>query len=780
MNMRGGGIRVVGSRLMLAVLVLGLLGSGITPTLGAQVQGELTSLSAPLTLKSGQTGEFEVRIRNTGSLPWTNSGANAVKIGTASPRDRSSNLYTVGWLNSNRASSAAAATVMPGETGVFNLPVRAGIAGGTIVEKFGLVMEGIEWAALEFAVTVKVEPAIWAASWTTDQPTTLNFEIKAGEVVESTIRLKNTGETEWISGGNNTIKLGTVSPFDRTSALRQAGWVSANRVAGITGSTSPGGEAEIRAAFQAPAKPGTYREEFGIVAEGVAWLSPRLVVEMKVVPAIYTAAWVQQSPGPILAPGSETQLWVEFRNTGNVVWRADGAAATRLGTARPLDRHSDFRHSTWINDNRTVAMTPAVVNPGEIARFTFSIQAPQRVGSYREYFRPVIETVSWLTDVGLYWDIAVEEEMVIRDNIRVGITSTTDPITISGENFAVRRMGDRGLVRKVTGSVVVTPIGGGYQLNTGEVVNDALRIVPLNGTVLEVNTGGIGSTYDRFRGILVVQRSSIGNVWVVNHLELEDYMKGIAEVPEGWPAEAQKAQMVAARTFAVKKRMESVASDIFDVYDDTRHQVYYGYNYEVPRPNLVAAAVATRGLVMKYQGQPISAYYFSDSGGATEASHNVWGQGNPALAIPYLQGVPDPYAKPIDWSATLTQGYLQQRFDQELRVAGNETIATITVTEKFPSGRAKTVVFTMNTGRLITVPFYRFDYLTNNQDIKSMIFNVVPVPTATGVPDFNFTGKGWGHGVGLAQWGARNMADQGFDFNRILTYYYTGVSVDPL
>jgi len=248
-------------------------------------------------------------------------------------------------------------------------------------------------------------------------------------------------------------------------------------------------------------------------------------------------------------------------------------------------------------------------------------------------------------------------------------------------------------------------------------------------------------------------------------------MKGIAEVPEGWPAEAQRAQMVAARTYAVRKLTAPVA-DIFDMYDDTRDQVYYGYDYESSRPSLSAAADATRGVIIKYNGQPISAYFFSDSGGYTENVEDIWSQ-----TIPYLRAVVDPYAKPIEWTATLTQDYLQGRFDSALGITPNsDIILNIVVTERYTSGSAKTILFTLQSGKTVPLTLKSFDYLTNNNDIKSMKFDVV----ATGDPsrpDFIFTGKGWGHGVGMPQWGAKNMALQGRSYQDILTYYYTGVTL---
>lgn len=765
---------------LLGAFVLSLMNLGALPVQAAPgLVADVVSVTPAPTVKSGETAPITVVLKNTGTATWQNVGINATKLATAGPRDRQSGFYAAGWIAPNRVVSAEESAVAPGQNGTFRFNATGNGLGGAVTEKFGLVTEGVEWATLTFPITLNVAKATYKADLLS--PASVSAELKAGQAQTFETRIRNSGDTTWQSLGGSAVKLATTSPMDRKSVVKATTWLSDNRVASIGSVTQAGSEAIISWTIQAPAKPGNYKEEFGVVVEGIAWLAPRVTLNLKVVPAIYQAQWVQQSSSVSVEPAGTASVWVEFKNTGNTAWAAEGATPTRLGTSRRLDRGSSFYDASWITPNRAAAMSPAVVNPGEVARFTFNLNAPDKVGKYREYFQPVVDGVAWLNDVGLYWDIAVEEELSIQNLIRVGLTATTDPVTISGGPFVVRRGTDKSLVRKVDSSITITPVGGGYALSTGETVNDFVRIVPMKGAILNVQTGGMGGTYTAFRGIIVIQRSAINNVWVVNHVELEDYMQGIAEVPEGWPQQAQMAQMTAARTYAVKQRSHSAAVDIFDLYDDTRSQVYYGYNYEKSRPNLVAAAQATKGMVIKHGGQPINAYYFSDSWGSTEASYNVWGKGNPALSIPYLQAVTDPYSRASDWNYTLTQDYLKTRFDTTLGIAatGSDDIKSIEVTERFSSNHAKMVRFTMVSGRTINVPSWDFDYYTNNNDIRSMAFNIV----ATGDParpDFLFTGKGWGHGVGMAQWGARNMADQGFDYKRILTYYYTGTAVEPL
>jgi len=770
---------------MVHILAVGLLVGVLQPIQSSrvlavgQLAGEVVSISPAIDLKAGATGSFEVVVKNIGTSIWTNSGANAIKLGTIKAQDHPGKFYDLSWLSPNRPATMQEATVATGQMAHFQVMVMAGGAGKT-VEHFGLVVEGVAWlTGIDIPLTINVQPAVFKAVLT--QQSVNQLTLKAKETMAVSVSFQNLGDIAWQNSGGVAVKIGTVSPFDHSGRLYNSSWLSTNRVVSASTVVEPNSTGVFDFIVQAPSQVGTFREEFGLVAEGIVWFDARFTLDVTVVPAIYDAKYVQQSTGVLsLAPGDSVSLWVEFQNAGNTTWSGEGPSATKLGTSRTLDRVSKFYDSSWLSTNRVTAITPSQVKPGETARFAFTIKAPDQIGQYREYFRLVVEGVSWLPDVGLYWDIHVDEELIMTSPIRVGITSTTSGITVQG-NMAIRRGSDKGLVRKVYGeSIGITALSYGYRLSTGEEVKDYLRIVPVNQSVISVSTDGIGS-YNTFRGIVEVRRSSLSsNVWVVNTLELEDYLKGLAEVPDSWPIESQKAQMVAARTFAAKKRLAPRA-DIFDMYDDTRDQVYYGYNYEIQKPNLASAAMATRGLVIKYNGEPISAYFFSDSGGATENVENVWGRGNPASAIPYLKGVTDPYAKPIDWSATLTQDYLQGRFDNQLGIAvgGGEVIDKIEVVERFPSGRAKTVNFTLRSGRVVAVPFYSFDYLTNNNDIKSMNFSVATVGFVDR-PDFMFTGSGWGHGVGLPQWSARRMAEAGKNFQEILIYYYAGVQITAL
>jgi len=142
----------------------------------------------------------------------------------------------------------------------------------------------------------------------------------------------------------------------------------------------------------------------------------------------------------------------------------------------------------------------------------------------------------------------------------------------------------------------------------------------------------------RYRGALELRPAARG-ISVINALGLESYVRGVvsAESPSAWPAEALKAQAVAARTYAITSRAGSISAG-FDQFADTRSQVYKGVAAE--RASTDAAVSATAGQVVTYAGQPVTTFFFSTSGGHTESIENSFVGSAPK---PWLKGVEDPF-----------------------------------------------------------------------------------------------------------------------------------------
>jgi len=225
------------------------------------------------------------------------------------------------------------------------------------------------------------------------------------------LTLKNTGTATWYKTGSNPMRLGTSHPKDRLSILLG----SANRVSLDQISVASGEEGTFTFIITAPETEGTYREYFQPVVDGITWLTDigiywDIIVEKE----SYHAQYIGQSPYITVSSDGTATLWVEYKNTGTATWYKGGENPIHLGTSEPQDRSSIFQHSSWLSSNRPAEMNKDEVLPGEIARFIFTIDAgarliaPLQPGVYKEYFRPVVEGVQWLEDVGLYWEITVE------------------------------------------------------------------------------------------------------------------------------------------------------------------------------------------------------------------------------------------------------------------------------------------------------------------------------------------------------------------------------------
>lgn len=127
----------------------------------------------------------------------------------------------------------------------------------------------------------------------------------------------------------------------------------------------------------------------------------------------YSASWVKQSNYWYLKPGETRKVWVEFKNTGDALWKIDGNNSVHLGTMRNQDRSSAFFSSeSWLAANRIRAINSADVEPGENIRFEFEVKAPNTQGNYKEYFGLVAENIKWLPDPGVYWELNVTNKDV--------------------------------------------------------------------------------------------------------------------------------------------------------------------------------------------------------------------------------------------------------------------------------------------------------------------------------------------------------------------------------
>jgi stage II sporulation protein D len=290
-----------------------------------------------------------------------------------------------------------------------------------------------------------------------------------------------------------------------------------------------------------------------------------------------------------------------------------------------------------------------------------------------------------------------------------------------------------------------------------------LGTVSLPATFAPADDAGVRVAGKRYRGDLTVIAApgTDDKLTVVNDVDIEDYLRGVlpAEMATGWPTQALQAQAVAARTYAMGNlgRREALG---FDLYPTVADQVYKGLDAEADDTS--AAVVATRGEVMTYDGKPINALFFSSSGGYTDDAKATWD-----ADLPYIKPVADPDGSPnAKWTVTHTKDQVKQTLGKLNLSVG--TPRSITVTTRTPGGRARWLKISGDQGT-VTVDAQKYRLASG---LKSTKFAIAA--TRSG---FVFTGGGYGHGLGMSQWGAHDKAQAGQDYRTILTTYYTGIEI---
>lgn len=326
----------------------------------------------------------------------------------------------------------------------------------------------------------------------------------------------------------------------------------------------------------------------------------------------------------------------------------------------------------------------------------------------------------------------------------------------------------------------------------------------------------------RYRGTLEVRKESEQALTLVNSLSIEPYLYGVVprEMPAGWQPEALKAQAVAARTYAIYTKLSGKYANLgYDLVNTDESQVYGGVGAEDPRTN--AAVDQTKGLVALYNGKVIAAYFHSSSGGHTENSETVW-----SFALPYIRGVPDfdQDSPKFSWQSTFTMAqvtsdlaakginvgnvYRLEHAGQK-GVSGRWSAVRVTGTEGTTEVRSEDLRRALGLNSSL-IEFKPLDPhwdsvsadLGNGGPMSVIGAGGVVVDTKVGrayalgidgalyrpdqltavssqlVPaSVEIDGHGWGHGLGLSQYGANTLAQRGKSYRDIIEYYYQGSKV---
>jgi stage II sporulation protein D len=341
--------------------------------------------------------------------------------------------------------------------------------------------------------------------------------------------------------------------------------------------------------------------------------------------------------------------------------------------------------------------------------------------------------------------------------IRVKILELAGPVAISGKNLTIAY--GRGRAKRLgADSLLLEPEGSKVR------IRDKVFPAPVKISA-SANLAVRGRQY---RGDFLVAENN--GLILVNEVLLEDYLYGVInnEISSSWPVDAVKAQAVLARTYAVLRK-EQRKGEAYDLDSTVKDQVYLGMASEDEAAR--KAVDETRGIILTFRGEPVEALYHSSCGGRTESPHYVWG------------GEDKPYQRSVSCGFCEEAPHYFWRHPADGNLSGaelarvlglNAGIRAVRVLERSPSGRVIRVQFRTDQGEV----FFSGQELRKKlgfDQLRSTAFEIKLEDKG-----LVFFGSGSGHGVGMCQWGARGMAEQGYHYEEILLHYFPGTRVSRI
>jgi stage II sporulation protein D len=344
----------------------------------------------------------------------------------------------------------------------------------------------------------------------------------------------------------------------------------------------------------------------------------------------------------------------------------------------------------------------------------------------------------------LLWIIFVLPAQALE--LRVAIQKNVSSVKIGSSTTAV--------VKDNTGQKIgeLTPMASlAAQPDGGKILLDRLQGAEI--TIEPTNNGYVWICDRWYRGKTHLVLNG-NNITAINDVDLEQYLYSVvgAEAVSTWPIEALKAQAVAARSYALYKR-KTESNNLYDLDTTIGTQVYKGLDTEYTTTH--QAVNSTAGQIMTYENSVILAAFHSSSGGHTENVEDIW-----TSPLPYLRGVVDydQEAPVFQWN----KDFLLNQFNSLLGI-GVGQIKTVIPEEVTPQGRVVTMKIVGDKGETEVTGAKIRQVL----DLRSTLFRIQADGDRIVV-----RGRGFGHGLGLSQWGAYHLAKQGVHYNQILAHYY--------
>ena len=360
-----------------------------------------------------------------------------------------------------------------------------------------------------------------------------------------------------------------------------------------------------------------------------------------------------------------------------------------------------------------------------------------------------------------------------QPSLRIGIVQGAREATVQAKGTAavIKREGEKKALKRIPAgsAVTITAKGKEFLLDGKSVGNRKLLVQSENPKAAESLRLQVGA--HAYRGTLSLLLKG-GALTAVNEVAAESYLAGVVpeEMLPEWPIEAVKSQAIAARTFALKNRRRH-ESEGFDLCATTHCQVYGGIASE--KAAATRAIGETAGEAMFYGSTLVDALFHTDSGGMTENSENVWGS-----YVPYLKAASEVQTGTQPWTKEIGAKELAALLAKQGKKTGEIRKIELSslhigksASDRSPSGRVKNVRFVGRRGTAVLSG----NALRSSLGLRSTLFQMKLKGGKV-----HIEGYGWGHGLGLSQWGARGWAAKGMKSADILRHYYKGITIKKL
>ncbi len=397
----------------------------------------------------------------------------------------------------------------------------------------------------------------------------------------------------------------------------------------------------------------------------------------------------------------------------------------------------------------------------------FSQFKKQNYGQAENYFRRVVEEYpdsARETDSRYFLDRLNLYRPARRKapEIRVLLAEENDVSGEFGDRVMVRSGGEEFYV-PANENWSAAPGGSNVELSTANqsTSGEKIRFIPAGGNL---QFGGTN-----YRGeFLLLNRE--GRVLVINELPLDEYLYGVIkkEIAPGWPLAPVKAQTVAARSFALYY-LQRNREEPYDLGATWLSQVYGGKDAETEQ--VLEAVRRTRGEVLVYRGRVVPGYFHANSGGYIETAEDIW----EGTRTEYIEPGPDTWslqAQHAFWQEEISRPEINKALSAE-GLPGIDRLDSLKITRRLPSGRASKFSYRCRDGRIHTVRADKFRLALGPEYLRSTWIDEIE-PISGGI---RFSGKGWGHGIGMSQWGAYRMGEMGRDYREILEFYYSNAKI---